>query len=246
MSDREERRPPRGPSEPEEAAREPERDLARDELDPPPSAEEALASRRLRDALEDPSSAGAGEDLDLVSSLRAAWSPGALDEGVHAEMLDDLPTAEEIALAAELREALDAARPEATPELVAALRSAWNPTPLGADEHRAIVGLALEKAPLEKAAPARQGAVLAFAPRARTMRLAAVSATTVLALAASVVVWLTTAGPRAEAPLARARSTQPLFGEPFKPGETSARIDRIALARASDYRDNRFAKWGVR
>ena len=80
------------------------------------------------------------------------------------------------------------------------------------------------------------------------MRLAVVTTTTVLALAASVVVWVSSAmtSSEGEAPLARARSTQSLFAEPFKAGETSARIDRIAAARASDYRDNRFAKWGVR
>ncbi|MBX3261506.1 MAG: hypothetical protein KF782_17620 [Labilithrix sp.] len=240
MSDRESR-PPRGPSAPIGSASE------RDELDAPPTAEEALAAARLRDALEDPSAAagGAADALELVASLRAAWSPGALDPGAHAEMLDDLPTSEEeLALAAELREALDGAG--ARPEIVVALRAAHRPTPLADVEHRALVDRALALAgPREDAAPAG-GSVVALRPRARTMRLAVVSATTVLALAASVVVWLTTAGPHDAAPLARARSTQPLFGAPFKPGEASARIDRIAMARASDYRDNRFAKWGVR
>lgn len=221
-----------------------------DQIDPdaPPSAEELAASARLRDALEDPSATGA--DLDLVSSLRAAWSPEPLEERVHAELLDDLPMSpDELRLAAELREALDdgaqapnrtaATRPEQ--ELALALRSAWSPSALGDDEHRAIVAKALGEA-------RAGGAVVAFQSRARTTRFAVVTgATTVLALAASVVVWIATAAQQSsEAPLARARSTQPLFDEPFKSGETSARIDRIAIARASDYRDNRFAKWGVR
>ena len=239
MSDRESR-PPRGPSEPPSSSKGRERESV--ELDPPPTAEEALAAARLRDALEQPTAPG-GDALDLVTSLRAAWSPDALDAGAHAEMLDDLPMSEEeLALAAELREALEGAG--ARPELVVALQSAHRPPPLAEDEHRAIVARALALGAREEAAPA--AAVLAFRQRARTMRLAVVSTTAVLALAASVVVWLTTAGPHAEAPLARARSTQPLFGEPFKPGEASSRIDRIAMARASDYRDNRFAKWGVR
>jgi hypothetical protein len=39
----------------------------------------------------------------------------------------------------------------------------------------------------------------------------------------------------------RSRSTQPLFKQPFKPGDAAARIDRIAMARERDYRENRFA-----
>jgi hypothetical protein len=46
--------------------------------------------------------------------------------------------------------------------------------------------------------------------------------------------------------LRKARTTQPLFDEPFHAGETSARIDKIAIARAADYRDNYFAKRGVK
>ena len=41
--------------------------------------------------------------------------------------------------------------------------------------------------------------------------------------------------------------TQPLFDEPFeKTGSKSAQIDRIAMARAGDYRKNQFSRWGVR
>ena len=77
-----------------------------------------------------------------------------------------------------------------------------------------------------------------------------------VAIAASVVVWMNAPHAQNEVPLARARSTQPLFQsyDGFKSGEAStsvsvsatARIDKIAIARAGDYRDNRFAKWGVR
>jgi hypothetical protein len=46
--------------------------------------------------------------------------------------------------------------------------------------------------------------------------------------------------------LHEARSTQPLFREPFaERGAGSRRIDRIASARASDLRDNRYARWSV-
>ncbi len=209
------------------------------EIDPdaPPSAEEIAASKRLRDALEAPSTAPAKssqDDLDLVSSLRAAWAPEPLDERAHAEILDDMPMSpEEIARAAELREALEGKT--AAPEVVTARRSAWSPAALDDAEHRKIVEGAVGRSN-----------IVTLQPRTRTMRLAVVTTTTILALAASVVVWITSAPSQGEQPLAKARSTQPLFDEPFKAGETSARIDRIAVARASDYRDNRFAKWGVR
>ncbi len=46
--------------------------------------------------------------------------------------------------------------------------------------------------------------------------------------------------------LVRVRSTQELFSQRFEPqGGESARIDRIAIARANDLRENRFAQWGV-
>jgi hypothetical protein len=49
------------------------------------------------------------------------------------------------------------------------------------------------------------------------------------------------------ASLTPTRSTQALFDEPFaRTGGQSARIDRIASARAADLRENRFARWGVR
>jgi len=75
-------------------------------------------------------------------------------------------------------------------------------------------------------------------------------AITTLALAAGIVLFLqtqeTNLRPHSEVALAKARSTQPLFDEPFHAGETSARIDKIAMARASDYRNNYFAKRGVK
>jgi hypothetical protein len=68
-----------------------------------------------------------------------------------------------------------------------------------------------------------------------------------------------------EAPPYHARSTQPLFDEPFEVrrsasegqlkktasgGATrprgSSRIDRIAMARAGEFRDNEFSRWGAR
>ena len=98
------------------------------------------------------------------------------------------------------------------------------------------------------AMPARKnGEVVVLRRRQTVVRVAFGVLAGGLALAASIVLAITSAPTRgSEAPLAKARTTQPLFSEPFRTGEASARIDRIASARASDFRDNRFTKWGVR
>jgi hypothetical protein len=208
----------------------------RDDIDPdaPITEEEAAASAKLRDALE----AKPGErdaqiaEAVLARSLRAAWSPDPIDPEEHADLVADLPDADELARATALRDRLDG------DPVVAALRAAYEPKAIDDAEHRAIVTRALEAA----AAP---GIVVDFAAARRMRRLRAVVAgtTATLALAASIVVWISQ--PK-ETPLAMTRSTQPLFADPFRAGEASARIDRIALARAADYRDNRFARWGAR
>lgn len=190
----------------------------------PPSAEELEAAARLRDALdEDP----------LVGVLRAAWSPPAIAPAAHATLLEDVPSPQELAAAEQL--ATQLARGD-RPDVVEALASAWSPGPIDAAAHDTIVARALE---------ARAPAAVVPLFRRRVVRTIGAG----LALAAGVALWWTqaTTMDRAEAPLARSRSTQPLFDTPFRAGDaTSARIDRIAIARAADYRDNRFAAWGVR
>lgn len=198
----------------------------------PPSEEELAASKRLRDALEDPSIGD--PDADLARSLRAAFDPSPLAASAHAQIVDDVPTAEELELAAELRDALDA------DPVIQALGAAWRPKEINSIEHRQIVATALPPA-------AKQGG--------RVMRVTFGFVAGAVAIAASVVVWMNAPhaqghGSPEQVPLARARSTQDLFPsyDGFKSGEASAtaRIDKIAIARAGDYRDNRFAKWGVR
>ncbi len=221
-----------------------------DDLDPdaPPTEEEVAASKRLRDALE---SAGAGllaadvsPEVELALSLRAAWEPAALSVDESRAVLDATPSAEEQVLAVALRDSLArkheprAGDPDAA-HLARALRAAFSPTALDEASHQAIIDAALAKM------PARVVAI--GGARSRVIRVAFGVMTGGLALAASIVFVVTSAPLHvSEAPLAQARTTQPLFSEPFKPGETSARIDRIASARASDFRDNRFTKWGVR
>jgi hypothetical protein len=234
-----------------------------DDIDPdaPASAEEVAASKRLRDALERAGGdalAGASGDatspeIELALSLRAAWDPGTLSVDESLAMLDATPSAEEQDLAVRLRDALAAKREPvaadgATVQLAHALRSAFAPTTraaIDATEHQAILDAALAKMPAK--AEKQASNVIAMKRRATVVRVAFGFVAGGLALAASVVFVVTSApSPGSEAPLAKARTTQPLFSEPFKPGETSARIDRIASARASDFRDNRFTKWGVR
>ncbi len=227
-----------------------------DDIDPdaPASAEEVAASKRLRDALEGGATADASPEVDLALALRAAWDPGALSADESRAMLDATPSAEEQDLAAQLRDALastadaTAAAP-ATVQLAQALRAAFAPAALAESEHRAILDAALAKMPAQSAPKTEERAsnVIAMKRRATVVRVAFGFVAGGLALAASVVLVVTGApGSGSEAPLAKARTTQPLFSEPFKAGETSARIDRIASARAGDFRDNRFSKWGVR
>ena len=186
--------------------------------DAPPTEDEVAASARVRDH-GDP----------LVDALQAAWSPRPLDEPTHAAIVEETTAldAEELALATALRDALG------EDPLVTALAAAWRPTDLAGAEHDAILARVVTAS-----SPATN--VVAF-----RLRRAALTITTVLAFAASVVVWIGNAR-STDVPLAHARSTQALFDEPFRPGETSARIDRIALARASDLRDNQFTKWGAK
>jgi hypothetical protein len=231
-----------------------------DDLDPdaPASAEEVAASKRLRDALEGGAAGDASPEIDLALALRAAWAPSALSADESRAMLDATPSAEEQDLAVQLRDALASnanatATAPATLQLAQALRAAFAPAALDETEHRAILDAALAKMPATAArkTPAQlekqASTVVAMKRRATVVRVAFGFVAGGLALAASVVLVVTNApGPGSEALLAKARTTQPLFSEPFKAGETSARIDRIASARAGDFRDNRFTKWGVR
>ncbi len=243
--------------------------------DAPASAEEVAASRRLRDALEAAGRAasavpseGASEraserargdggepasaEVEFALSLRAAWDPGALSVDESRAMLDATPSAEEQNAAHLLRDALASKRePIAgdapTAQLAHALRAAFAPSAIDERAHRAILDAALAKMPEKRAQRDRASNVVAMRRRATVVRVTFGFVAGGLALAASIVFVVTSApSPSSEAPLAKARTTQPLFSEPFKPGETSARIDRIASARAADFRDNLFTKWGVR
>ncbi|WP_437290270.1 hypothetical protein [Sorangium sp. So ce406] len=142
-------------------------------------------------------------------------------------------------------------------ELAVALRAAWRPAQLPELRGRALVEGAL------RAAPAPRARRIAPVTMAALSTLAAVAAAAALLFGeirqerAPVAHAPGARAPAAEAaaaaaPLSRlieARSTAALFdpAAPFpREGGHTARIDRIAAARASDLRQNRYAAWGVR
>src|SRR5262245_32520941 len=99
--------------------------------DAPPTEEEVAASKRLRDALEDPSIDH--PDAVLARSLQAAWDPSKLGAEEHADIIDlaSVPP-DEITAASTLRDVLS------QDDIAIALKAAWNPAPLSEADHRAI------------------------------------------------------------------------------------------------------------
>ncbi|WP_438000815.1 hypothetical protein WMF26_14425 [Sorangium sp. So ce185] len=187
----------------------------------PPTKAELRAAERLREAL-DPGAAG-GAGIERGGSSRELASPGEQDE---------------------------------LAELAVALRAAWRPAPLAELRNRVLVEAALRAAP-------------APAPRARRIAPVTMAALSTLAAAAAAAALIfgqlreerasvarapgAAAAPVGAAaprlPLIEARSTAALFdpAAPFpREGGQTERIDRIAAARASDLRQNRYAAWGVR
>jgi hypothetical protein len=155
----------------------------------------------------------------------------------HESELDpEAPSTEdELRDARALMEALERGDGVGPAELLHAVKVANAPRAIDAGDHERLVAKVLGAAD-ERGERARRGRVIRVA----------FGAVTAFALAAAVVLSITPArAPRATAPLARSRSTQELFREPFRASEASARIDRIAVARVGDLRENRFAMWGV-
>ncbi len=156
---------------------------------------------------------------------------------------DAPPSEEELAQAAELRLALeDPSRASEEAELARALSLAHAPHEIPQSVHSAIIAKNVEKMAAKSA------------PRGRVIRVAFGAGAAALALAAAILIWIrtndltpSTAPMTAPAPvLLQARSTSPLFDAPFDAQSTSARIDRIAMARSDDLRENMYASWGVK
>lgn len=233
-----------------------------DEL--PPTEAEIAEAAALREAME------RGDD-PLAAALRAAFDPAhiELDGEDHDALLaralgdaDAAPTKAERARAEGLRDELDAeARrgPKAEGQsdeavLAGALRAAWAPRPIDLLKNEALIAQAMRKG-----APARTS-------RGRVISFTMVSIGAMAAVAAGILLFAgrmdlaggaskTAATPpaapmtSAQASFIPARSAADLFdaATPFpRTGGESARIDRIASARAADLRANRFAAWGVR
>jgi len=161
---------------------------------------------------------------------------------------DAPPSEEEIAQSDALRRALeDPSLPNEAAELARAASLAHAPRPIDPAEHRRIVERALAGAQARAAPSRRRGGVL--------IRVS-FGAGAALALAAGIALVVGSVGGEAPSssavsvvspPLLRVRSTQPLFDQPFEGRSSgSSRIDRIAMARASDFRENEFSRWGAR
>ncbi|MGH7329477.1 MAG: hypothetical protein ACREJX_14115, partial [Polyangiaceae bacterium] len=145
--------------------------------------------------------------------------------------------------AEDLRLALeDPTRASEEAELARALSLAHAPREIPESVHSAIIAKSLEKMASKEAT------------RGRVIRVAFGAGAAALALAAAILLWIRTndlaipTSPTTAQPpvLVQARSTAPLFDAPFDASSTSSRIDRIALARSDDLRENMYASWGVK
>jgi hypothetical protein len=223
------------------------------DLDAPSTAAERRAAERLRLALDATTRAplivptDAEEDAALLRALRVASSPATLDplanEAILARALEDaiLPASrEEEREAVLLRDAL--ASGKGLPTLVEALRAAERPRVIDPMRNEVLIAKALGRGrrrglvPMVVGALAMAAAVALFA----TQGIRSMSSSD----ASSVATRSAVGGE-----LIRSRSTAALFdaAEPFpRSGGESARIDRIASARAADLRANQFSAWGVR
>lgn len=214
---------------------------------PAPSAHEALLERAL----------SAPELADDAERARAEALRGGLEEGLEREaaLLDGARAVGDDDTASLVR-------------LATALSSAHAPAELDPARNEALVRDALARG---GALFAARGAVAEVVSLERHRSRGAAKRARVglgvagaLALAASVALTLVREAPPSrtadvESPASPGavspappdakltRSTAELFDAPFaRQGGESARIDRIATARASDLRQNRYAMWGVR
>lgn len=193
-------------------------------------------------------------EAELVQALSCAVRPQPISEARNQQLIDRAledplaePSEAEIVESERLRRALEGEGEHPALDLVRALQSAVEPAK--------DAELAARRALAEGGSRASSAEDSGSRGPARVYALFGATAV-ILALAASVVLLLVPVERREPAAsikpssskieLTAARSTQPLFTQKFEAGETSARIDRIALVRARELRDNRYALWGVR
>ncbi len=160
--------------------------------------------------------------------------------------LDAPPTQEELRAAAALRRLLEEqpfanadSASRAAGELAQSLRAAARPKELSKERHQQILEDALR--------PRKKGKVVyfAFGGAAALVSMAAAIALVVRGAAPVPALSANTQGGSARS-LTFSRSTAELFPEGIpRSGGTTDRVDRIAYARAQDFRQNRFARWGA-
>jgi hypothetical protein len=152
------------------------------------------------------------------------------------------PSEEEIAQSDALRRALEDPRiPNEAADLARAASLAHAPRPIDPTEHRRIIEAALARKP-----KSRGGVLIRISFGAGAALALAAGVALVVGSLESEAPPSAASAAVASAPMIRARSTQPLFDQPFERSSGSSRIDRIAMARASDFRENEFSRWGAR
>jgi hypothetical protein len=180
------------------------------------------------------------QDRELALALQAAWAPAELDPALNEMLIEAAledpfaePSEEEVAESERLRQALDGEGEHPDAALARALALAHAPPGLTEEQNRGLARHALAR-------------------RSNVIYVAFGAAATLVAAAAAVLLFLFPAS-RSATPtnrqvekIAVSRSTVPLFDKKFDTADTTARIDRIASARARDLRRNQYAMWGVR
>lgn len=221
--------------------------------EPEPTEDELREAEALRVSLE------RGDD-PLFGALRASQASGSstLDDDLHAAMItralalasseeaiDAPPSPSERIGADRLRDALEGARGRTQDaplvEVGEVLRSAYRPREIEPLRNEALIARALARA-------SSRG------KGRRVLPIVTAVVASAAAMAAGIALYLAPASDSsvATAPspsLVRSRSAAGLFDPttPFpRAGGESARVDRIASARAAELRQNRFAVWGVR
>ena len=181
------------------------------------------------------------QEEELVRALRAAWAPAELDPALNEMLIEAAledpfaePSEEEIAESERLRQALDGEGEHPDADLARALSLAHTPRELDKEHGGHLARQALTR-------------------RSNVIYVVFGAAATLVAAAAAVLLFLfpaaKSAAPTAMQPvekLAVSRSTVSMFDKKFDTADTTARIDRIASARARDLRRNQYAMWGVR
>ena len=170
---------------------------------------------------------------------------------------DDPPSEGELRAAEALRQVLERGaghgaqrafdrEAERAGEFAQSLRAAASPREIAPERHRALIERALSTS-LSRGAPSRASKVVyvAFGSAAGLLAMAAAVALVIRSSEPDGAVSAkSSAEPRTA--LALSRSTVELFPEGIpRSGGTSHRVDRIASARAQDFRQNRFARWGA-